>query len=138
MTFTDTQKQQLSDKNLLQTAELASFGAQLAAQVEAALSDDGKIGLIEGAKIALSISGSAFDAFQGIADIPTELTTLDPEDVELLGDIVFPQFAGFPEFHQEMVSASIGVAREVANLVQLIRHKDVPKAKVVDETTGAE
>ena len=138
MIFTDEQKQQLADKNLLQTAELALFAATLAGGIEEALKDDGKVGIMEGVKLALSFSGSAVDAFQGISTIPAEITTLDPEDVELLGDLVFPQLAGFPEYHQELASAAIGVTRELANFVQLIRRHNIPKAKVVDVSEGAD
>lgn len=136
MTFTDEQKQQLTDKNLLQIAEFASFSADLTSRLIDALKDDGKIGIMEGIKIGLSLSGSAVDALQGVSQIPAELTTLDAADVELIGDIVFPSFAAFPEYHQELVSAAIGVTREIVNFAQLIRNRDVPKAKVVDEVDG--
>lgn len=129
MTFTKDQIELLEDTNLLQTAEAMLFVAELLHETHAALADDGKIGVIEGAKIAISITGTAVEAFRGIKEILGELALITASDVEILGGILFPAFAEFPSQQRDQVNACIGL---LANLVEAVNSfRLAPKARVV-------
>lgn|GEM_PF-3743009 len=131
MKFTPEQAEKLAATNLLQTAEALLFASELLYQTHAALEDDGKVGIIEGAQIALAISGTAVAAFKGIKEVPHELTIITGEDVELLGDILFPAFAEFPSQQRDQVNACIGLLTNLVNTVNAFRL--APKARPVLE-----
>jgi hypothetical protein len=121
MKFTPEQVELLADTDLLQTAEALLFVSELLHETHAALADDGKIGIVEGAKIALSISGTAVDAFRGIKEVPAELTLITASDVEILGGILFPAFADFPSQQRDQVNACIGLLVNLVHTVNAFR-----------------
>lgn len=129
MKFTQDQIELLEDTDLLQTAEALLFVAELLHETHGALSDDGKIGVVEGAKIALAVSGTAVNAFKGIKEVPAELVLITANDIEILGGILFPAFAEFPSQQRDQVNACIGLLRELVNTVNAFRL--APKAHPV-------
>lgn len=128
--FTPAQEAQLKESNLLQTAEIVAFSANLIREIQAATVDDGKVGVVEGAMIAVNLLGSAKDAFQGIAAVPGELKDLTPEEVEILADILFPALVHLPSAKRDALSAAIGLVREGVNLARTLA---APKAHPVPE-----
>lgn len=116
MNFTKEQIELLEDTHLLQTAEALGFVADLISQIHFHLEDDGKIGLLEGAQIGIQVFGGAMAAFKDISQVPHELAELTPNDVEILGDVIFPAFKNFPSRQRDRVNASIGALRELVNV----------------------
>lgn len=116
----------LSNAGILETAEVLAFGAALVAGLQSSLQDDGKVSVMEGAGLAVSLVGDVRAAFTGARAIPAELSHLDPGDVDMLGDVIWPAFTGFPSHQRELLDASLGVVREFVNLYRVF--VDPPKA----------
>lgn len=129
---------ELGIKNL---AEVVYFLATALDEVNEALSDDGKISFFEAIPVALKLSGNAKAAYSDIAAVGVEAKDIDANKVERLADIIYPSlvhtFEGKP-FNQVAVNRVIGLAVQLAHVVQLFRDKgnwvSPPKAKVVEDS----
>lgn len=129
--FTELDEITLAEKGLLETAELLKFSADFALGIKQAMADDGKVGALEGVKLAFTLAGEAHSAFAGVTKIPAELNKLDAGDVEILGDIIWPAFKGLPSHQRDLLNASLGAVRELVNLYRVV--VDPPKATVLPE-----
>ena len=127
--FTPENTAKLTASGILETAEILKFGADLVSGVHHALGDDGKVGIVEGAGLAVSLIGDVRAAFAGVKSIPVELSQLDASDVEMLGDVIWPAFSGYPSHQRDLLNASLGAVREFVNLYRV--YVDPPKATPV-------
>lgn len=129
--FPESDEIKLAENGILELAELLKFGADLIHGIHEAVKDDGKVGVLEGGKIALSLVGEARAAFTNVSAIPAELSHLDAAKVEMLGDIIWPSFTGLPSRQRDLLNAALGAVRENVNLYRVF--VDAPKATPLPE-----
>ena len=110
--------------------EMLKFGADLVQGVHASLADDGKIGVFDTLKLTATLGREVVAAFGGLKEVKDELVHLDAEGVEVLGDIIWPAFAGSPSHQRDLLNATLGAVRELVNLYRV--YVDPPKAHVVE------
>ena len=130
MKFTPEQEATLIEKNLLQTAEAVLFASDVISGLNKATEDDDHLSWVEIGMLSISLRKEAAAAFKGMKDMPAEWTLLDPAEVELLGDILYPAFADSASYKRDRVNACLGW---LANTVNVINTFKAPKAHPVPE-----
>jgi hypothetical protein len=128
--LTDTQSAQLKKAGILQTAEILLFFSETFAAYKDAKSDDNKVSLPEIGLAAWKLKKDASQAFDGYKELLGELKGIGPAAVEMLADIVFPNFKESPSHTRDRVNAYIGLIREAVNVYRI--EVDPPKARVVE------
>lgn len=113
--FTPENEAKLSAAGILEIAEVLKFGADIISGVHQAREDDGKVSVMEGAVLAVKIVGNVRDAVTGARAIPEELRHMDGARVEMLGDVIWPAFIGYPSHQRALLNAGLGAVREFAN-----------------------
>lgn len=110
MRLTLEQTTALRALGILDTAEVVNFLSNLIRGVHTAR-EDGKISLIEAAKLAWSLHSEATVALDNIILVPAEIKSIatQPDRVADLADILFPAFSGFPSQARDQVSAILAL-----------------------------
>lgn len=130
MKFTPEQEATLIEKNLLQTAEAVLFASDVISGLNKATEDDDHLSWFEIGTLSISLRKEAATAFKGLKDMPAEWCVLEPHEVELLGDILYPAFANSPSYKRDRVNACLGW---LVNTVNVINTFKAPKAHPVPE-----
>lgn len=95
----------------------------IAIRASKALSDDGKISLIESAGFLLEIS-KVIEAFNGISDIPNELLNMSDDDFHSLRSSVYTALSEFGTPHEVSVrsDAVIMWLKQTLDAVKIIKY----------------
>lgn len=91
--ITEELKQRLVAGKVLHTAELLNFLAKSFKAVRAAYDDDQKLSFFEAVKIIWTERKDAHEALSDLNNIDDEVRVLTVEQIDLLSEVVFPEFA---------------------------------------------
>ena len=140
MPFTDSQTQQLTDLNIIQTAEWLVLFAHGANEYEKAMAD-GKFSNTEKFMAAVELRGDLMLALKDSKQIPHEIAGLynSPTKITMLSDLIFPAIAAVSSKKAaKLISDGLGVLINLSNFVATLQipaeqFEKPPVAKIVQE-----
>lgn len=108
-------------QNIDKLKQTIEDGLEVYQDIEKALSDDGKISLIEGSGLVLKHGGKAMRLIASIKEIGQEVVDLDGTESSELASLLIEQFGGDIEAEEAILDIAEGAGLLNSGIQKLIR-----------------